>query len=353
MNNRRVICFSCINEYHIFITYILTKIFYKDDYIIILISDYHSNLIKIYERLKTSSHVWQEVFLIKEESGTAQLSTINLKNVDILHYYTYALFNYNLLNFITKDTKVILTSDGIMTYIFSESFKVNNVSPIDLLKINEIWVFDKDLYISKLDRPVKEIPMNIILEDSLLLIEICKELNELFEYNHKNINSDIIFFDQSLSKSRIVLNTYEGELLNEILMTLNQYNMLIKIHPSDTADKYTCFNENIFNYINIPWELVLFNEIISNRDYLKEKVYISYNSAAIFNTKKILDYCNINSHYIFLNELIKRYRTNNSIFLIRQCISKFIEKYYENIYIIGSISELDRLLNNIVKEDMK
>lgn len=341
---KKRVCFSCLNSYHLFISYILSKTVYMNDYKILMLSDHHENVKKAYKNIINKFNIWDEVILIQDRSKGSrhqQLKKIDFDNLDILHYFTYAFYNYLLFDYIKERTKIILTEEGVMTYLIKESFETSKLKPIDIERVSEIWVLDKNLYVSSLNRPVKNLEMEKYILNDKLLADICYELNEIFDYWHEEIDSDIIFFDQPFSKVGLATKQEEKRILSEILDELNDYKVLIKKHPSDSLNKYKDFNVNIIKDNGVPWELVLLNECINNKSNLYNKVFLSYHSAALINTTILLNTFKIPFKSIFLYKLlensIKRTVTHK---LFEKFIVKFKESYGKDIYNITSIDEL-------------
>ncbi|RUT59992.1 hypothetical protein C1148_01680 [Clostridium botulinum] len=99
-----------------------------------------------------------------------QLESVNFNDVDILHYFSWgSIANYVLLEFVMPHTTVNLTDEGVMTYIIKESVQQwaadtkSSKMPLDFNKISEIWLFDKRLFISDIDIPLREIEFKNIL----------------------------------------------------------------------------------------------------------------------------------------------------------------------------------------------
>ncbi|MEW9123296.1 MAG: polysialyltransferase family glycosyltransferase [Thermotaleaceae bacterium] len=190
MSNQKTVCFSCLTPYHVFVAYILSKTLYKNCYKVILFSDHYHQ--QIYERA-LGLNLWDKIILIEERNKSwaqihSQLKTINLEDMDVLHYFSWgSIFQLLLIREIPEKTKVILTEEGVGTYYIQEAvahWKTNyspHSSPIDFDKVSEIWLFDKRLYVSELIKPLQDIAFYRYLSSPLAL-EFCKDLNTLFAY---------------------------------------------------------------------------------------------------------------------------------------------------------------------------
>lgn len=353
----KVICFSCLTPYHVFVSYILSKTVYKDNYKIIIFSDYH--LKKISEN-SSKLALWDEIILIEEKNRTInsikqQLNTIDFKNIDTLHYFSYgSTFNRILIDSLFKKTKIILTDEGLSTYFIKEVcgfFRYNykpQKTPIDLNKISEIWLFDKRLYVSNLHKPIKDIEFKKYL-DTNLKFELCNELNIIFDYEYKKKDYDILLFDQCLTLSNITSFTDEKILLTNIIKATKDFNLLVKKHPSDLKDKYLGLDINILEDNGIPWEVIYLNEYVKNNSKIQNKVYISYYSSSLLNTCIIFKNFNSNNYYISLNKLLTHFINDSSNTILLETYYRNSKKFYkENLYEVESFEILNNILSNII-----
>ncbi len=95
-------------------------------------------------------------------------------------------------------TTVNLTDEGVMTYIIKESVQQwaadtkSSKMPLDFNKISEIWLFDKRLFISDIDIPLREIEFKKYIDTDLKYV-LRDELNYILTMNIKEI-SLILFF---------------------------------------------------------------------------------------------------------------------------------------------------------------
>lgn len=350
--NNRKICFSCLNPYHLFISYILSKTVYKNDYKVLLLSDYHGVIRRAYKNILGHVKLWDEVILIKDRSYNQrhiELKKINFNDIDVLHYFTYAFYNYILFDYLEDTTKIILTDEGTMTYLFRESFDISGMGTIDFNKILEIWLLDKNLYVSKLNKPLENIKIEKSFRNSSLLNEICKELNYIFDYNHSQIHSDIVFFDQPLKKANILNYSQEKKALLKVFNELKSYKVAIKKHPSDYYSKYDGIKSNIIKDNEAPWELILLNECLKNESNLYNKVFISYHSSSLINSQILLKIFNIPTKSVFMYKYLESSTKKVVVHRVFEELIREFKKYYgENIHDISSLEELRLLLNKLL-----
>ncbi|MFT9495200.1 glycosyltransferase [Anaerosolibacter sp.] len=353
LTEKQRVCFSCLTPYHVFVSYILSKTVYKDHHKTILFSDHYLNKLSL---RSLDLNIWDKVHLIEEKNKPhhfiqQQLHQIENKNIDILHYFSWgSILNCIILNYFADHTKVILTDEGVMTYSIKEFYQnwktVNKIQydPIDFNRISEIWLFDTQLYISELNKSLKNIEFMSYLNNDLAS-EICHELNILFDYKHETRDWDILFFDQPLSLAHILSNAEEKSLLEGILQATKDLKLCIKKHPTDNEGKYAGLDMNFLQGANIPWEIVYLNEYVKNKAQIEKKIYMTYSSAAMLNTRILFKDLHRNSHFIALNKLFKNvsneFSEDNTLESFYQ---KFKCLYSDNFYEIESFEKLNHLL---------
>lgn len=356
-NNKTTVCFACLTPFHLFLSYLLAKTVYRDDYRILLLSDSHPKLREAFDRLEALD-IWHEVMLINDynqsyPSMRQQLSQIDFKSIDIVHYFSFgaASYNYLLLDYISGNTKIILTHEGIMTYFIQEMCehckRKYNLNPIDLNKIGEIWLLDKTLYTGKLNRPLFNIEIKKYLEDPLKY-ELCNELNFIFNYKYEknNYRYDLLLFDQCLALAHILTPLQEKQLLASLIKEASKYDLMIKKHPSDSNNKYDDLNITLLEPNDIPWELIYLNQLI-NDESQANKVYLSYHSGAIINTNILCT--NTNNQFILLNKILDAYKGyiedpqyHN---VVTNFLNHFTTLYHHNTLQLNSLSDLKDFLH--------
>ncbi|MBF8984162.1 hypothetical protein IZY60_11495 [Lutibacter sp. B2] len=361
MDNHKVVCFVCLTPYHVFVSYLLSKTVYKNNYKIIMLSNYNVAVERAYKN-SNKLNLWNEIILIKERKESSdfvreQLNDLDFKNIDILHYFSWgSRLCSNVMNYVLDETKIILTDEGVMTYVVKEAYKnwtkkyKDKKNPLDFHKISEIWLFDKRLYVSKLKKPLKNIEFKKYL-DSNLKFELCNDLNILFDYKHKKNDYNLVFFDQYLALAQIITSTEEKHLLINILQTAENLKVLIKNHPRDSNDKYTGLNIDIFKDKDIPWEVIYLNEYIKNKSKIKNKIYMTYSSAAMLNNRILFKDFDTSNNYILLNKLLLNFTNNFEINVtLKKFLKKFKKLYGMNFHEITTFSHLNNVLNNISKK---
>lgn len=361
MESRKKVCFACLAQPNLFNAYILSKTVYKDDYKILILSDFFCEK-EYYSIIKETKGIWDEVILIKEaevrvkdfELIKSQLRRIDFSRIDILHFFMLG-YHYNnmLFNYVPKRTKIIQTVYAQATYYIKDYYLYLNETLNDPRAINadsadrisEIWVYDKRLYIGKyLKRPVKNIEISEYVKNKELLNEFCYELNKIFNYTHKVIDYDVVFLDQGLVPG-VLTQKKDNELFMKLLSELKNYEVLVKNHHNSPYEKYDGFKVKNIKENKVPWELILLNDL--NHENLKNKIFISYFSDTITTTHMFLEGLKIPNKTFLLIRLLQKYTKIQIAFpLLNEFYKKFKKVYSENFYDVQSIDEL----KNILKE---
>ncbi|AOT69329.1 polysialyltransferase family glycosyltransferase [Geosporobacter ferrireducens] len=355
MSDYKKVCFSCLTPYHVFVSYILSKTLYKNDYKILILSDHYHQ--EIYPR-SIALNLWDQVHFVEEKNRSqdfiqAQLQQIDLNQFDILHYFSWgSIFQLLLMKAVQSATQLILTEEGIATYYIKEAVEhwKSKYSPyhdpIDFGKVSEIWLFDTRLYVSELEKSLKNIGFHEYL-DTDLKFEFCNELNHLFNYTHQKQKWDILFFDQPLALAHITSQEEEKKLLSAIMKTVHPSNVLVKKHPTDHMEKYRDLDVNILPCDNIPWEIIYLNEYIENNSILKDKIYITYNSSALLNTRILFKDLHPANLFISLNKLLSSFAAAPEINTLLEKYFQRFKAFYGQYYSeIENLVDLEKLLHN-------
>lgn len=352
------VCFACIYPTNLFVSYILSKTVYKEDYKILILSDYIYSSEDIKRIYKLG--IWDKVVLINEKDKTYnkrfednrdQLNNIGFSYIDIIHCYSFPQNSYvfNLLEYIPKDKKIILTVYSAATYYIKEQYnyfkQIVTYANVDLERVSEIWVYDKELYIGELlKRPLRNIELSLYIKNKENLKEICEDLNIIYNYDYKTYNYSIIFLDQPLSILGVSEDN-EATLFENLLDIFKNDNLLVKLHPTSPKDKYDKFGIEVINGY-VPWEVVLLNELKTQKS-LSEKVLITYFSDTLLTSYLILNKVNVNMKMFRLYNLLKkRFKINIGNKMYEKFIKNFIEVHPYAFNDIGNLNELIERLGN-------
>jgi hypothetical protein len=357
--NFKKVCFSCITQYHIFVSYILSKTVYKHDYKILFISDVNDFAEEVYKRI-SNLNVWDDVILIKEKYGLNKKMEYHINNqylhdIDILHYFSWGSpINFEMIeNVNIKNTKIYLTDEGIMTYLINEIINKDIInfnlkySPIDFNKISEVWLFDRDLFCSNIKMKIRNIEFHKYLNNDIIHI-FCSELNYIFDYKYKDLKYNTIFFDQGLSRVGLLEEKQEDYVLKNVVNIFKNNNLLIKKHPSDKVDKY----KNIIDYKyiyadNVPWEVLYLNMIINHN--AKNVNLVTYSSTADLSSIYIFKNYK-NSKFILLYHILEEIceNINESYYIMDKFIEKISEKYNVDFILPKSFKELKLYIDSLI-----
>lgn len=360
--SNKVICFTCFTIQNIFISYLLTKTIYKNDYCILILSDW--NCSRVYRNIiENSKDIWDKVVLIEEAGKMTkserfkkindQLIKIDFSNIDVIHYFQMNQNSYLnvLFSYIHCNTKVIITVYTASTYYIKEYINFakeyykrrNEDININTKRINEVWVYDKNLFIGdKYNIKIKDIEIFKYLRNKNMLNNFCIDLNKIFNYTNHNLNYDVVFLDQYL-KRYFQNDMEEMRLMESIISTLFDKKVLIKLHPSVNTeiDKYDNYNVSIIKENTVPWEVILLNEI--NNNNLNNTIFISYYSESLFTTHIYLNKLKISHLTLCLKNILNVKKTINKDigeYLFHKYINKIKEVYTDYFYEIKSIEEL-------------
>lgn len=363
------VCFSCHTAYQLFVAHFIGIIYYSKYTKILIVNDNSKAIRNILENINKTG-IWNEVIIIKEYGVTdddvyKQLIDINLNDIDIMHYFAPwgVRMGRILLNIMDPKTKLILTEEGIAGYYPIKSYDINykiygqqyDDSTVNMNfnfnVFDELWVFDKKLYDNSISN-IKVKTIDVIESFKLKNKQLLNKLNILFEYKNNIINENIIYVDQYLSDAKIMDADYEKYIIKNIIDICGVENIIVKQHPSlFSSEKYNKYKKiKFYNSENIPWEVILLNELYNNESFLKNKILIAYNSTMLLNTlilqKKSKNKCNI----IFLYKIFKDLVDDNENSIHNDIHNKIMKSGYENIYVPNSFCELKFIVNKLLNK---
>lgn len=343
--------FVCCTPYHLIVTLHMIGTLYKEDQNDIYISNHFESAKNVYQRLlslKTKINIpVKNVYFIEDKEISYDKSSFKINKIkglltcNISKYiktnesviytnlflFTHSFFSNLIVTYAynkNKAVKINFVEEGRMSYVIRRSdirnkikFFLDRITKVikrRILSINiadKLLLFQPDLYTGDLKDKVSPIPS--IKENP----ELKGVLNDVFNYQKQtNFNhAKYIFFDQSFAiDSNKQINEYV--IVNNLTTRYFKEDLLIKLHPRDSIDKYKNYSQTMVNNSNFPWELIYLNED------LYDKVLISVNSSAVFTPKivfgrnhKIIILKNI---YGFvdeeLNNFIKLFDHNKNVF---------------------------------------
>lgn len=166
--------------------------------------------------------------------------------------------------------------------------------------------------------------------------EILNVLNSIFGYEHEILNTcceKVIILEQAFANEES--EKRQVELISHISEVAGKENVVLKLHPRSSADKYSGKYKAIKT--SIPFELLMANEMAV------DKIFISISSSATLNLKLIFD---IEPYIIILNRL----RRENAVLGEGDKLYSRIQSSCENqhFFIPDTLQEVDDILKKIL-----
>lgn len=309
------VAFICCTPYHIILSLHLAETKYYNFKKDIYICDHFVNANKIYNKLKDNP-IFCNVFFIEDHSLNYDKSFLRYKKayVMILRDYTYfikdridldynelCVFTHNLFSKLfyaeilnrNENILVNLVEEGTSTYtskyIEQNNFKARVLNVLSKL-VNRKFFNNKDFDSLLLFKP--ELYSGNIKVKRSKISEIKKEntkvkdkLNSIFDYDYSSLPYEdykFIFFDQTISKDGEI-PVDEKKILFDMMEIINNDDIIVKLHPRDSKDKYKDVSFNIQSDGNLPWETIYLNLD------LEDKVLITIRSSSVFTPKIVFN----------------------------------------------------------------
>lgn len=220
---------------------------------------------KIYDMMPSDLRSYDRIFA----------SGISLRNYEI--YYAAKWLNPSI--------RISLYEEGLCEYyILTEKSKSKKLfshfffHSYYLEDCRELYVYEPSIVKSSWDNiSVKAIPR--FFDDK----ELLSLLNEVFDFNIEEtfVYKNKVVFLESCYDEDLELEKHQLELLNRVVESVGDENVLVKMHPSSPNDKYP---ENIKKvYSKTPFEILALNM------ELDRCAFVSVCSSAIINPKLILN----------------------------------------------------------------
>lgn len=353
--------FACITTYNIFVSYILAKTVYRDEKYekIILVNDIHNSVVSIIDNLAGFPEVWNKIIIIKqrdksEQQITEQLNELDLKENDILHFFSFGMqYSVLLFNIFPTKGRIIITEEGYGSYMILNFYdkwrKLIGITEniIDFNRANEIWLFDPKVSDNDLSKPLVKIDIINQLRNEDFQVEFINDLKKIFNIEDAiQTDWDIIFFDQYPSNVGMISLQAERYILKNIYNVTKEFDTLVKQHPSENdRAKYEGFPFKFIENYGCPWEILYALELLEKRKKGK-KIFLTYNSMSVYNSRIMFKEYDEDIYIILLHKILDRYYLQGSdVDFINQYIAIYGQK---NLYIPESFSELSRILSTIL-----
>ena len=300
-----------INTYYQLIVGIqLANTIFRNDEVVVLISDHSRNACNIASKLSNMG-IFKQTLYIKTRGSKDNRSFIEkacdflqisfweknrysyyLEKVDNLFFDELIFYNYNAsilgvfsnLSDVNKEVKVSIFEEGIINYtdttVLTTSKKIigllrrfQNKASIDRM-FNNFYCFYSTLYHGSF-QPVT-IPLVEIGSDTADL------LKRVFNPDLSIYNKKYIFFT-SVYDFEGGKPVGEYELVCKVADLVGKDNLLVKTHPRDVRTIYTDNGFNVDKNSSIPWEVIQLSGDFS------DKVFMTINSGSVLSGNTMSD----------------------------------------------------------------
>ncbi|GEM_PF-2526150 len=359
IKKEKKVCFFVVTVYHLVTSIILCKTIYRDYNKILVISDSHKSLAITYDKVKDAK-IFNDIIYLKENQDYERYSFNDVNrmtsDIEIFHFFTWCSYmSMRIFDFIDRDTKIILTDEGLATYSIKEGLEVwienygqNKGAPFDLYRIDEILLYNKDIYIGEFKNPpISEIDTHC-LKDKILFEELINDINYIFNYKEEEDNN-VIFFDQYLSLVNVLSVKEEREILKAISELSEIYPIVVKKHTLERLNKYSDLKLKLYKYGDIPWEVVALNSLNKGK---KVKTYISYVSTCMLTDFMLLKNFDTNNNYIFLYKILEKYTNIFKNTTFEKLLTTIEEKYNVRFYVPEDFKELKEIFESLTRESI-
>lgn len=294
----RVIAF-CATPYQILVANRIIEQYYNDSIVTLIIADTINDVDSLVKRIKQEKR-YESVSLwrIKETFQFSKLRRIvNATVGDVLtnrylreypeaqkEYDVYLYSNYGLpmiylgysLKKVNPYIKCELFEDGFNSYSKYYGDYINSDRLVDritrrLIKnTNTLYLFNPDILDWSPTFPVKKINANF--DD-----ELTARINRIFEYEKliDDYKRKVIFFEESYYADGTPIDDIEAvSLIAEIV---GKNNIIIKIHPRNSVNRFRDLGFYTNENLSIPWEVISLNSNFEN------SVFVTFASNAAMN----------------------------------------------------------------------
>ena len=345
--------------FQIIIAIKLKNTIYKNDIVDIIISDHSSTAKNIYLNI-VENNIFNKVFYYesKEEKERNKFLKIiddinflifpkyNCKKRNLLFcdydefiFYNinkYTVLIYDTIYYLNKNVKLIRYEEGYISYLHSNiglskyyCFLRKLLRKQDFVNcIKKNYLFHPDLLIYNPVGDVEQIE-NINRDD----VKTISEINKTFNYNKLNdiYNRKYIFFEESFFCDKKGIE--DMDLILKLSEIVGKENILVKLHPRNTVDRFSKYGILTNKTEGIPWEVIQMNNnfdgkvllTISSGSVLASKLYFNDNikTYVLYNcTKKMSDMVT-NEYLEYLNKLKEKSNLNN--FIIPKNYEEFLK----------------------------
>lgn len=306
------ILFSVFTNYQLIVAIQLKLKMFNNDNSDIMIHDHSSGYEEIAHRLNETD-IFNNIFVINslEPSSSPTFTSkitrtinillnkddiikntvnISLTKYDLFLFYNYNYFNTSLYyqlknkyqNILVKrfeegygslldfESKGLISSSVILQKRFEKIHKVHS-----LKEINEIYAFEPGLALYKDKYTVYPIPKLNSCDN-----KVKNTLNYIFNYNENNLfTQKYIFFEESYFADGIDID--DLELVLKIAEHVGKDNLMVKLHPRNSVDRFSELGIKTIGQSGIPWEVIIMNHDFTNN------VFLTIASSCVFSPRII------------------------------------------------------------------
>lgn len=276
---RRHVVFICNTAYQLFVTIQLRLTAYSSADVDLVLSNQFSSAMAIAENLKSIGLFGQVIYVenrkqtfssrvaetlhdiclikkIRKEIG--EVNEICFSNISVFTILFTKLFQF-------KKPKVSIFEDGFVTY--SKAFEKMDCAsvfsrlllPKGLLEeTSKLWLFSPEL----LDWQRNNIvicKIEHIDKGDKRMVEL---LNKVFGYDVEGDSYDkkYLFMEESFFADRYPIN--DVEIVKGIAAAVGADNLMVKLHPRNSENRFTSLGIKTNTSFAIPWELIILNQKI-------------------------------------------------------------------------------------------
>lgn len=303
------ICFCCVTVFHVFLSHLLKKAYFDRD-------DASMELCLSTEKFghEINRHELGKLFSLDHGKN---------RHYDEVFIFTDRNGSFNGYDSFEKGFKKNFVYEGITSFQLKNwLLELNKADQVDLF--DEIWTPDDRMMLDgEYTAKLRNFSLREYLRSGDALAECCGELNRVFDYSHRRLDFDVLFFDRYLSISKKITKPDEELLLSMILKLFTTEKSLVKKHPYDRLNKYESFQAKLFDQ-TVPWELIHLNRLL-NKEIPDTETYLIYNSSAPMNNALLFGLTNFK--IICVNGVLGKYADIDGSYLDAGVTERILERF--------------------------
>lgn len=359
---KKILCI-CNTYYQLIFAMQLKKTRYRDDYVVLFLSDHSKNTYEVCLRLKKSRY-FEEVHYVETKNmdytfssrktfeGSDKvdkvLSDIEVKRFDEILFYNLAKSTYLISSRLYKKNRSIVAykfEEGVLSYNFPID-KIVLLTPFG--RVNRILYYFRGL-IRKWDILSKicgfycfypQLYKGELIPKKVALIDKDSEVGKVIVATFIGDNSINVYKEKYIFFTSVY--DFEGgesigefELVKKISELVGMDNLLIKMHPRDTRTIYTDEGFHVDKNSSIPFEALMFAY-----DF-EDKVLLTATSGAVLSANLMLKNPPDTYYMYRLCDIEKNGVAKETVTHVDQIINdESLRDKLKQIHICGSISDI-------------